>query len=269
MNGLCVWLIDEGPSIIVRFWTPITLFVWSYGLISITFWNLKLVFGAGWWWGEGIFKLCPVVVCCKLAGNATESPSPVSFGKVRYQVSIYVGESLIVRTTDTNFNSNKNRKLVITSFFNIVSLLFNALLPSLHKLLYALRKKKMFFGWAASHARTASFMHITCSAIFEFFYPFVGTPLRQNTVSVLCWKSSVYFGPWYTFRPQKRRITERCSSLVLTVSGAAMVNVKVGTEELTEQLETWTVVIRRKPHLEMHAKMRVLPTETQMQLHCG
>ena len=37
---------------------------------------------------------------------------------------------------------NKNRKLIITSFFNIVPLVFNALLPSLHKLLYVLRKKR-------------------------------------------------------------------------------------------------------------------------------
>ena len=37
----------------------------------------------------------------------------------------------------------------------------------------------------------------------EFFYPFVDTPLRQNSVPVLCWKSSVDFGPWYTFRPTK------------------------------------------------------------------
>ena len=48
-----------------------------------------------------------------------------------------------------------------------------------------------------------------------------------------------------------------------------MVNVTVGTKELTEQLETSTVVIRRKPRLAMHAKTTVLPTETRMQLHCG
>ena len=97
---------------------------------------------------------------------------------------------------------NKNRKLTITSFFNIVSLLFNALLPSLHKLLTPSEKKNIF-GWAASHACTASFMRNTCATVFEFFYPFVDAPLRQNTVPVLCWKSSMDFGPWYTFRPQK------------------------------------------------------------------
>ena len=51
-----------------------------------------------------------------------------------------------------------------------------------------------------------------------------------------------------------KRITERCSSLVQTESGAAMVNVTVGTKELTEQLQTCTVVIRRKPRVAMHAK---------------
>ena len=64
-------------------------------------------------------------------------------------------------------------------------------------------------------------------------------------------------------------ITERCSSLVQTESGAAMVDVTVATKELTEQLQTCTVVIRRKPRLAMHVKTTVLPTEMQMQLHCG
>ena len=96
---------------------------------------------------------------------------------------------------------NKNIKLTITPFFNIVFLPFSALLPALHNPLYALRKN--VFGWAANHACTASFMRNACANIFEFFYPFVDTPLRQNTVPVLCWKSSMYFGPWYTFRPPK------------------------------------------------------------------
>ena len=61
----------------------------------------------------------------------------------------------------------------------------------------------------------------------------------------------------------KKRITERCSSLVQKESGAAVVNVTVGTKELTEQLQTCTVVIR-KPRLAMHAKTTVLPTERQM-----
>ena len=69
------------------------------------------------------------------------------------------------------------------------------------------------------------------------------------------------FGPRYTFRPQKW-ITERCSALVQKESGAAMVNVTVGTKELTEQLQTCTVVIRRKPSLAMQAKTTVLLTET-------
>ena len=57
---------------------------------------------------------------------------------------MYVDESVIISTTDNKLYFNKNRKLIITSFFNIVSLLFNALLPSLHELLYALRKKNVF-----------------------------------------------------------------------------------------------------------------------------
>ena len=64
-------------------------------------------------------------------------------------------------------------------------------------------EKKNVFGRAASHACTSSFMRNTCKTIFQFFYPFVETPLRQNTLPVLCWKSSTDFGPRYTFRPQK------------------------------------------------------------------
>jgi hypothetical protein len=40
---------------------------------------------------------------------------------------------------------NKN-KILIIPFFNKVPLLFSALIPSLHKLLYALRKKKPFLA---------------------------------------------------------------------------------------------------------------------------
>ena len=46
---------------------------------------------------------------------------------------------------------NKNGKFIITSFFNIESLLFNALLPSLHKLLYVLRKKLFLAEQRATH----------------------------------------------------------------------------------------------------------------------
>ena len=53
----------------------------------------------------------------------------------------YVVEPIIIRNKDTNFVSIKIKILTITSFFNIVSLLFNALLSSLHKLVYALRQK--------------------------------------------------------------------------------------------------------------------------------
>ena len=77
------------------------------------------------------------------------------------------------------------------------------------------------------------------------------------------------FRPLIHLQTTKKWITESCSSLVQTESGAAMVNVTAGTKELTERLQTCTVVIRRKPRLAMYAKTTVLPTETQMQLHCG
>jgi len=54
-------------------------------------------------------------------------------------VHLYVGESLIIHNTDINFISIKIEN--ITPFFNTVPLLFNVLLPSLHKLLYVLSKK--------------------------------------------------------------------------------------------------------------------------------
>jgi hypothetical protein len=46
----------------------------------------------------------------------------------------------------------------------------------------------------------------------------------------------------------KKQTTERCSSLVQTKSGAAMVNVTVATKELTYQLQTCTIVIRKLAH---------------------
>ena len=79
----------------------------------------------------------------------------------------------------------------------------------------------------------------------------------------------MHFGPLIHLQTTTKRITERCSSLVQTESGPAMVNVTVGTKELTEQLQTGTAVIRRKPGLVMHVQRTVLPTETRMQLHCG
>ena len=51
---------------------------------------------------------------------------------------------------------NKNRKLITTLFFNIVPLLFSALLPSVHKLLYALKKKNRF--WLSSEPRMHRFL---------------------------------------------------------------------------------------------------------------
>jgi hypothetical protein len=66
------------------------------------------------------------------------------------------------------------------------------------------------------------------------------------------------FDPWYR---QKRRITELCSSLAQKESGAATVNITVAAKELTYQLQTCAAVVRRKT--------TVLPTETQMQGHCG
>jgi hypothetical protein len=47
-----------------------------------------------------------------------------------------------------------------------------------------------------------------------------------------------------------------------------MVNVTVATKELTWQLETCAAVMKRKQRLAMNAKTTVLPTDTQMQLHC-
>ena len=56
---------------------------------------------------------------------------------------------------------------MITSFFNMVSLLFNALLPSLHKLLYALRKKMFLAEQRATHAPLPS-----CVTLVRPFFKF-------------------------------------------------------------------------------------------------
>jgi hypothetical protein len=50
---------------------------------------------------------------------------------------------------------------------------------------------------------------------------------------------------------------------VQTESGAAMINGKAATMELT-----CTEIMIRKPRMAMLRKMTVLPTETQIQLHC-
>jgi len=54
-------------------------------------------------------------------------------------IIIYEGESIIIRTVCFIFI--KTRDLTTTQFFNIVRLLYNALCPSPHNLLYDLRIK--------------------------------------------------------------------------------------------------------------------------------
>jgi hypothetical protein len=67
----------------------------------------------------------------------------------------------------------------------------------------------------------------------------------------------------------KNRITERFSSLVQTESGAAMINGKAATIELNYQHQTCAEIMTRKQLMAMQRKTTVLPTETQIQLHCG
>ena len=104
---------------------------------------------------------------------------------------------------------------------------------------------------------------------FLIFLSISRHPIAAKHCSLIVLKVFDVFRPPDTPSDHKKRITVRCSSLVQTESGAAMVNVTVGAKELTEQLQICTVVIRRKPRLAMHAKTTVLPTETRMQLHCG
>ena len=70
-----------------------------------------------------------------------------------------------------------------------------------------------------------------------FFNPFVDTPLLQYTVPVMCRKSLMDCGPWYTFRPLK---PDHWTLLFLvhTESGAAMINGNAATMELTYQHQT-------------------------------
>ena len=62
---------------------------------------------------------------------------------------------------------NKTIKLIITPFFNTVSLLCNALLPSLHKLLYALRNKLFLAEQRATYAPLPS-----CVKLVRTFFNF-------------------------------------------------------------------------------------------------
>jgi hypothetical protein len=81
---------------------------------------------------------------------------------------------------------NKNRKLIITSFFNIVPLLFSALLPSLHKLFYALMYVlKNVVSCGRGRAFVSSFMRNTCATILEFIYPFVDTVAAKHCFHIV------------------------------------------------------------------------------------
>jgi hypothetical protein len=73
--------------------------------------------------------------------------------------------------------------------------------------------------------------------------------------------------PGYT-SDHKNQITQHCSSLVHTEWGVAPINGKAVTMELTQQHQTYTEIIRRKQRTAMMCKTSVLPTETQIQLHC-
>jgi len=75
-------------------------------------------------------------------------------------------------------------------------------------------------------------MHNTCVTIFEFFYPFVDTPLQQ-TLFPYCAESLQWILAPDTPSDHKKRITGRCSSLVQMESAAAMVNVTIEIKELT------------------------------------
>jgi hypothetical protein len=56
---------------------------------------------------------------------------------------------------------------------------------------------------------------------------------------------------------------------VRTESGAAKINGKAATMELTWQHQTCAEIMTRKPRMAMLRKTTILPTETQIQLHCG
>ena len=56
-------------------------------------------------------------------------------------------------SVDYNFSCITNRKLTLILFFNVVSLLFNAL--SHHCTSFLMTSEKKVLGWASSHARTA------------------------------------------------------------------------------------------------------------------
>ena len=112
-------------------------------------------------------------------------------------------------------------------------------------------------------------MRNNCENIFLNFSIIRRQPVAAKHCPRIVLKVFDVFRPLIHPSDHKKRITERCSSLVQTESGTAMVNVTFATKELTEQIQTCTVLIRRKSRLAMHAKTTVLPTETQMQLHCG
>ena len=61
------------------------------------------------------------------------------------------------------------------------------------------------------------FVRNTCA--FRVFNPLVDTSLLLNSVPVLCWNSSMDFGP-NTPTDYKKPVTDRCYSLVQTECGA-------------------------------------------------
>jgi hypothetical protein len=68
-----------------------------------------------------------------------------------------IQQSIIIHNVAINY-FNTIRKLTLTSFFNTVPLLFNALGPLLHKLPYALRKECFELN---SEPRMYRFLHIS------------------------------------------------------------------------------------------------------------
>ena len=119
-------------------------------------------------------------------------------------------------------------------------------------------EKKNVFGWAASHACTASFMRNTCSKILEFFYPFVAAEHCSRIVL----KFLDGFRPLIHLQTTKNGSPNAALPRFKRKVERPWFNVTVGTKELTEQLQNCTVVIRRKQRLAMHAETTVLPTET-------
>jgi hypothetical protein len=97
----------------------------------------------------------------------------------------YEGKSKIIRTFVFPIYLHTSRGWTCMSFFYIVSFLFDALGPAVHKLRIPSTKK--VFGWSRNHLCTASRLGVWCELLASDCWP-------ENHCSLHCWSYTPFPG---------------------------------------------------------------------------